>query len=125
MKTLENLKSKIQGHTDQVLNNTLRINESSNEWEFANKLTTRICDISKQSAYLAYERWILLWPVIQLWLSSDSRVLSGIYSVAHLEGLSSEMMTHMEMKNGLQVCIFYFICYNRSRFSSERYEKNF
>lgn len=95
---------KIQGHTDQVLSNILRINESSGEWEFANKLSTRICDITKQSAYLAYERWILLWPVIQLWLSSDSRVLSGIYSVAHLEGLSSEIMTHIEMKNNLQVC---------------------
>ena len=103
MNSLEDLKFKIQGHTDQVLSNILRINESSSEWEFANKLSTRICDISKQSAYLAYERWILLWPVIQLWLSSDSRVLSGIYSVAHLEGLSSEIMTHMEMKNSLQV----------------------
>ncbi len=103
MNSLEDLKLKIQGHTDQVLSNIFRINESSSEWEFANKLSTRICDITKQSAYLAYERWILLWPVIQLWLSSDSRVLSGIYSVAHLEGLSSEIMTHMEMKNSLQV----------------------
>ena len=97
------MKEKIERHTHQVLDNILKINQSSNEWEFANKLTTKICDVSKQSAYSAFQRWLLLWPAIQLWLSNDAAAVSSIYSIAHLEGITSEIMAHLATKKNLEV----------------------
>jgi len=102
MSSLEELKAKIERHTNQVLDNVLKINESSNEWEFANKLTTRVCDVSKLSAYNAFQRWLLLWPALQVWMSSDAYAVSTVYSVAFLEGLSSEIMAHLEAKKNIQ-----------------------
>jgi len=103
MSTLEELKARIEQHTNQVLDNMLKINESSNEWESANKLTTRDCDESKLAAFDAFQRWLLLWPALQVWMSSDAYAVSTMYSVAFLEGLSSEIMAHLEAKRTIQV----------------------
>jgi hypothetical protein len=103
MSSLEESKERLNQQTKQVFENTLKINESSAEWEFANKLTTRICGTSKQAAFKAYQRWALLWPALQLFISSESPALAAISSIARLEGSISELITQRELRQKIQV----------------------
>ena len=103
MDELDGLNNKMRMQIDQVADHVMRINRCSDEWEFANKLTTQICDITRHTTFDAFKRWSLIWPTVQLWLSADSPCLNSIYGNAYLEGVSNEISTQLERLDQLQV----------------------
>ena len=103
MDALDGLNNKMRLQIDQVSDHIMRINRCSDEWEFANKLTTKICEVTRHTSFNAFKRWLLIWPTIQLWLSTDSQCVSCIHGSGYLEGVSTEIVTQLECLGYLEV----------------------
>jgi len=50
-----------------------------------------------------FQQWIKCWPLLQLWINSESYSHSIIHSNAELEGMIQELYSNLEIKNSLQV----------------------
>ena len=100
---LEDLKTDIQGHTEDVKQKTKRLLDACSEWEFANNLTNDVCSTARRSAYAAYRRWLLVQPVLQVWMALDARTMATAYAQAQFEGMYEEFVAHIEAKKKMEV----------------------
>lgn len=102
MLSLEDLRLDIARQVSEVRDNISVMSKESSEWAFANNLTSCACKVAKASAFDAYNRWMAVFPVVQIWMSMEPYAMAAVESGAQLEGFSEELLAHIEAKHVLQ-----------------------
>ena len=103
MTTVDDTKENLQLQKLEVTNNIKQINNATLEYEFNNRLTRRICEAARTYNYETYRRWLLYYPILQLFMSNENKVHNNIYHSAAVEGLRTELLSHAEIRTTLEV----------------------
>lgn len=100
---LDDLKRSIQQQTIDVRSRTQRLQEAVLEWEFASLLSADVCCTVRRAAYAAYRRWLLVQPVLQVWMAVDADLSEVAYANAQFEGYYEEIVGHLDAREKLAV----------------------
>lgn len=93
----------IELHKQEVARNIHQINNNSLEYEFNSYLTKEICSNSRDNTYTAYQRWLLFYPLLQIFMANEEKIHANIYHNAVVEGCLAELQSHKESKEMIEV----------------------
>lgn len=103
------LKEHIDGQIATVQSDVQQIADTSQIIETMHENTIRACETSAEFAFDAFSRWLLIWPVLYLWLNSEASSLVSMNSTSMVQGQVGEWQALKEMALEIQV-IFLNIC---------------
>jgi hypothetical protein len=109
VEAMDDLKKEMSLQIEQVHENVAKTNDTSIYWDFANKVSNKVCATAKEAFFESYIRWINIYPVYQIFLKSENQIHKSIYHNAELEGNSAFSFSHLEIKNILQVKLIFVI----------------
>ncbi len=84
--TVEDAKENIAIQREEVVSNIKNINNATLEYEFNNFVTTHICDTTRNYSYSVFKRWLLFYPLLQLYMANENKVNANVYASAAVEG---------------------------------------
>ena len=80
MVALDDLKQGIRTQTEEVWGKTSALQNTCQDWRFANQLNSDVCSSTRSHAFGAFYRWSLIQPLLKIWMATDSQVSAFISS---------------------------------------------
>lgn len=103
MLALDNLRDSMDAQLQEVRVNHEKVLHSDAQSEFVSGLAAAVCHASMINTHHVYQRWLRLWPALQVWLANEEAANYSIYGSAKLEGYIEELMSQLEIRSSLQV----------------------
>lgn len=103
--SVEDAKENIATQREEVVSNIKQINNATLEYEFNNFITSFICDTTRNYSYSVFKRWLLFYPLLQLYMANESKVNANVYASAVVEGDDND--NSFESNDKLTSCPFF------------------
>jgi hypothetical protein len=106
-KALEELEENIKLRASEVDFKIRKIQDALLEWHAASQIVSDNCQTSVLHAADKFYNWHQVVPTLSCWLANEARVRSTIYATASMVGINEELLAQKEVKQHLQVPIFF------------------
>lgn len=108
-KEVLNLQTSIKEQINSVQENITAINNLGDGWETNTKEVIHQCTEAKYDCFKTFDRWSLIWPGLNLWLSNDIEMNSTISALASQQGLIGEWVALRSIACEIKVFHSFFL----------------